>query len=106
MGCSTRSCHAGISHAAVSVGGEAMTGIVTKPEPNCPKCGSLMKLRHPRPDQKWSSFWGCGDYPLCKGSVQIDAETGRPDLDEDRSGVYFGDERINGPGADDADDRP
>jgi ssDNA-binding Zn-finger/Zn-ribbon topoisomerase 1 len=55
------------------------TCIKTKPEPNCPECGGKMVLRLPRNDQNWSPFWGCKDYPNCRGSVNIDPQTGEPD---------------------------
>ncbi|MBN1255815.1 MAG: topoisomerase DNA-binding C4 zinc finger domain-containing protein [Deltaproteobacteria bacterium] len=34
--------------------------------PNCPKCGDLMKLR----TGKFGKFWGCVNYPNCKGTRQ------------------------------------
>lgn len=61
--------------------------IQTKPEPTCPDCGAIMRLKKPRPDQDWDAFWGCNRYPACKGTMNISAETGKPvgkfyDLDE------------------------
>ncbi len=74
-----------------------MKGIILKPEPNCPKCGKLMKLRKPKEDQEWEPFWGCFDFPKCRGSVNIDPETGRPD---------YGDPFPNIDPLDDRDDVP
>jgi hypothetical protein len=34
--------------------------------PNCPKCGDLMKKRK----GKFGEFWGCVNYPDCKGTRQ------------------------------------
>ena len=34
--------------------------------PNCPKCGDLMKKR----TGKFGEFWGCLNYPNCKGTRQ------------------------------------
>lgn len=36
---------------------------------HCPKCGSEMTLKNPRPDQDWKSFWSCNQYPKCKGVI-------------------------------------
>ena len=54
-----------------------MKGIILKPEPFCPSCGGRMKLKRPRPDQDWEPFWGCMNYPNCKGTRNIDEETGK-----------------------------
>jgi len=54
--------------------------IRTKPEPYCPECGGRMKLRRPKLGQKWSTFWGCVDYPNCEGTRQIMSD-GRPEDD-------------------------
>ena len=42
--------------------------IRVKPEPVCPKCGAVMRLRRPKPGNAWEAFWGCGDYPNCDGT--------------------------------------
>jgi hypothetical protein len=40
--------------------------------PECPKCGGLMVQRMgPR-----GPFWGCPNYPECRGSRNIDGSTG------------------------------
>lgn len=63
-------------------------GIQTKPEPSCPACGSKMVLRRPgrrqRPqDQEdWSPFWGCMDYPYCRGKREIMSD-GTPEPDDE-----------------------
>lgn len=56
--------------------------IRTKPEPYCPGCGARMALRRPRANQDWEAFWGCSQYPQCKGSRDILSD-GTPDLDDD-----------------------
>ena len=56
------------------------TGIQTKPVPHCPICGGRMKLRRPKPQQDWETFWGCQDFPDCKGSRNI-GEDGKPEED-------------------------
>jgi ssDNA-binding Zn-finger/Zn-ribbon topoisomerase 1 len=45
--------------------------IRVKPEPYCPDCGGKMVLRCPKPYQNWEPFWGCSQYPDCKGSRNI-----------------------------------
>lgn len=59
--------------------GKPVTGIRTKPEPRCPKCGAVMRLRRPTPSQDWSPFWGCSQYPDCRETRQIDEDTGLPE---------------------------
>lgn len=43
-----------------------------KNEPHCPICGKRMKLHKPRPGttQSWTPYWGCVDYPECKGIIK------------------------------------
>ena len=63
-----------------------MAGIRTEPVPWCPECGARMVLRRPRPYQDWKPFWGCQNYPECRGNRQID-EAGMPiyhELEEQR----------------------
>ena len=58
--------------------------VVSKPEPYCPICGAIMRLRKPKPGSKdFKPFWGCNDYPTCKGTRNIDSETGLPETDEE-----------------------
>ena len=48
--------------------------IVSKKENNnrCPKCGSLMVVRESKRGQnKGNTFWGCTDFPKCRGIVNI-----------------------------------
>lgn len=52
--------------------------IRTKPEPSCPECGAIMRLRRPPPGKSWEPFWGCNRFPNCKGTMNIDTETGKP----------------------------
>jgi len=73
--------------------------IKTKPEPYCPECGEKCILKLPRPDQTWEPFWGCSDFPKCRGSVNI-GEDGLPvilvDIREDYDADYFDDWRAPG----------
>jgi ssDNA-binding Zn-finger/Zn-ribbon topoisomerase 1 len=55
--------------------------IQTKPIPYCPICGVRMVLRRPGPGQDWKPFWGCSQYPDCRGKRQIGPD-GRPESDE------------------------
>jgi ssDNA-binding Zn-finger/Zn-ribbon topoisomerase 1 len=55
--------------------------IQTKPVPYCPECGGQMALRRPKPHQDFEPFWGCTDYPRCKGTRDIDSD-GKPVFDE------------------------
>lgn len=52
--------------------------IRTQPVPQCPLCLEPMVLRRPKPGDNWDPFWGCSDYPRCKGSLNI-REDGKPD---------------------------
>ncbi len=45
--------------------------IRTKPEPYCPVCGAKMTLHRPKPHQKFDPFWGCSEYPDCKGTREV-----------------------------------
>ena len=38
--------------------------------PRCPRCGSEMRKRYRRSDLK--PFYGCGRYPNCKGTINIE----------------------------------
>ena len=59
--------------------------IRTKPVPYYPDCGLQMVLRRPRPNQDWSPFWGCSQYPECRGTRDIGPD-GKPERDDDMSG--------------------
>lgn len=40
--------------------------------PTCPKCGAEMKLRTARSGtNKGNQFWGCSNYPRCRGIVNV-----------------------------------
>lgn len=69
--------------------------IKTKPAPWCPEDGAIMKLRRPKPGQSWEPFWGCSQFPACKGTRQIDEWTGEPVYTEaeDEAWAYQGSER-------------
>lgn len=44
--------------------------------PDCPKCNKPMKERvSTKGDTKGKPFWGCSDFPKCKGSLQIRSES-------------------------------
>lgn len=45
---------------------------VEAPAPSCPKCGAAMKLRVGlRGSHRGSQFYGCTNYPRCKGIGQV-----------------------------------
>lgn len=44
-------------------------------ENRCPACGARMVARTNRKDQ--SKFWGCSNYPRCKGTRNTDGEAPR-----------------------------
>ncbi len=43
---------------------------VDEDAPPCPVCGGVMRVRH----GKTGDFWGCTNYPACKGTRNIDQE--------------------------------
>lgn len=49
--------------------------------PKCPKCGAEMKKRN----GKYGPFWGCTQYPKCKGSRKIRKRTPKSHLAKDTS---------------------
>jgi ssDNA-binding Zn-finger/Zn-ribbon topoisomerase 1 len=60
--------------------------IITEPEPFCPECGAKMKLKLPRYGKKYyEPFWGCSQYPDCRGIRHINPWDGKPEED---SGLY------------------
>ena len=40
---------------------------VDEDAPPCPKCGGVMRLRH----GKTGDFWGCTNYPACRGTREV-----------------------------------
>ncbi len=46
--------------------------IRTKPESFCPVYGAKMILRRPKLHQSFETFWGCSQYPDCKGSREVE----------------------------------
>ncbi|WP_243294165.1 HNH endonuclease [Geothrix mesophila] len=46
---------------------------ITKSDPVCPKCGSLMRVIKPHSNDRWKAFWGCTQYSItgCKGSLKF-----------------------------------
>ena len=55
--------------------------IETSKKPPCPECGGRMTLRERKVDG--AQFWGCSNYPDCKGTMDIDGEE-----DEDFQGFF------------------
>ena len=55
--------------------------IRTEPKPPCPLCGSWMVLCRPLPHQSYTPFWGCSEFPGCRGKRDIDSD-GLPIIDE------------------------
>lgn len=64
--------------------------IITKPEPWCPECGAKMTLRRPKPEGKqFDPFWGCSRYPDCRGTRNINPNTGEAELTDDEIDDIF-----------------
>jgi hypothetical protein len=61
--CSYRSETSGVSDISTKVSGASHSQAVV---PNCPLCGDLMKRR----SGKFGEFWGCVNYPNCRGTRQ------------------------------------
>ena len=57
-------------------------GIKTHPKPYCPECGAQMTLRRPKSYQDFKPFWGCSQYPDCRGTRNVDPDTGEPEMYE------------------------
>lgn len=55
--------------------------IRAKPVPFCPDCGAQMVLRRPGAYKDYPPFWGCSQYPYCKGTREICQDCGKPDDD-------------------------
>ena len=49
---------------------------VNEDAPSCPKCGGIMRVRH----GKTGEFWGCVNYPACKGTRKIVASAAKEGL--------------------------
>jgi len=45
--------------------GERLDNWMELAGPDCPKCGKMMANRK----SKYGKFWGCSDYPNCKGVI-------------------------------------
>lgn len=54
--------------------------IRTEPKPICPECDNIMVLRYRRSDNH--PFWGCSDFPNCRGTRNIMPD-GTPEEDDD-----------------------
>jgi hypothetical protein len=51
---------------------EALDDFEETKSPFCPRCGSQMVLRKARTGvHAGNNFWGCGDYPRCKGILNV-----------------------------------
>lgn len=68
-------CLAGAAFSAWKTSQRKSTGqlIARSPvAPSCPACGSRMVKREAkRGTRAGGSFWGCSEYPKCRGTVQI-----------------------------------
>lgn len=42
--------------------------LATADSPTCPECGAIMVKRH---DRNGRAFWGCSNYPRCRGSRTV-----------------------------------
>lgn len=60
--------------------------IKTEPKPKCPECYAEMVLRYRKSDNK--PFWGCNDFPECRGTRNIKAD-GTPEEDDD---IFYDDD--------------
>ena len=58
-----------------------MTVIRSAPVPYCPDCGGQMVLRRPKRKGDFEPFWGCSNYPDCKGTRNIQPD-GAPEPDD------------------------
>ena len=58
--------------------GTSLRPIQKTPDEFCPECGGIMILRSPRDGQSYDPFYGCRDFPDCKGTLAIDDRTGKP----------------------------
>ncbi|HVZ66507.1 MAG TPA: topoisomerase DNA-binding C4 zinc finger domain-containing protein [Lacunisphaera sp.] len=55
------------------------------PPPACPKCGALMVLRTAKGGKNpGSRFWGCNQYPQCKGTAPL-AKAGSRHSEDDQA---------------------
>ena len=61
--CSYRSEIIGVSDTLTKGSADSQSQAIV---PNCPKCGDLMKRR----TGKFGEFWGCVNYPECRGTRQ------------------------------------
>lgn len=41
--------------------------------PKCPLCKASMIKREPKARQDWKAFWGCVEFPRCKGTRRIES---------------------------------
>lgn len=67
--------HAGLGDAQASVRQDPVEPVVAETgTPTCPKCGSPMVLRTAkRGSSPGSQFWGCPNYPRCRGIRQYES---------------------------------
>jgi ATP-dependent DNA helicase RecQ len=58
-------------------GSELVQGSEDNSSPQCPKCGSEMQLRTARRGPNaGNEFWGCSDYPTCRGTLDKNDDQG------------------------------
>lgn len=51
--------------------------------PSCPKCGRPMVLRTARRGvNAGKEFWGCSEFPRCRGTVQLESVEAAPDAED------------------------
>ena len=67
--------HGGFRERMSTVRSEARANQDGTPEegPQCPQCGAPTRLRHTRKDNR--PFWGCSEYPACRGIVNYTPST-------------------------------
>jgi ssDNA-binding Zn-finger/Zn-ribbon topoisomerase 1 len=63
----------------------------------CPLCGAKMVLRMPKPSQYFKPFYGCNDYPVCRGTRNI-MKNGKPELFDGEKGYQDNDDAIDDDG--------
>lgn len=57
-----------------------------KETPLCPDCGKPMRLKNARTGRNaGSKFWGCSEYPACKGTREVGADLTDPTDPSDRT---------------------
>lgn len=61
---------------------EETSEVMVQETPKCPECGSEMVIRQARTGKHaGEKFWGCSNYPECKGIVAIEEESEKDPFD-------------------------